>query len=63
MIRDERLTFDLDNLDGTVLVSNSEEFQVAVLSLFRLGVSIDFDAKVISVRLPVDLTLYIRRCQ
>ena len=57
------LTFDLDDLDGTVLVSDSEELQVAVLSLFRFRVSIDLDAEVLSVRLPVDLALSYKHSQ
>ena len=48
---------DLDDLDGAVLVAETEEFEVAVLRLLRLGVTVDLDAKVVAVRLPVDLAL------
>ena len=52
-----RRTLDLDDLDGAVLVAETEELEVAVLRLLRLGVTVDLDAKVVAVRLPVDLAL------
>lgn len=43
------LTFGLDDLYGDVLVSETEQFEVAVTSFTGLGVSVNFDTKVISV--------------
>ena len=54
-------TFDLDDLNGAVLVAETEELEVAVLRLLRLSVSVDLDAKEVSVRLPVDLALRAER--
>jgi hypothetical protein len=53
----ERRTLDFDNLNGNVLVSKTEEFEVAVTSFTGFGVTIDFDTEVVSVRLPVEFTL------
>lgn len=50
-------TLDLDDLHGTVLVTQTEELEVAVLRLLRLGVAVHLDAEVVPVRLPVDLGL------
>ena len=53
----EKLTFDLDDLDRDVLVAQPEQFEVAVTSFTRLGVTVDLDAEVVSVRLPVQFAL------
>jgi hypothetical protein len=45
--------FDLDDLDRDGLFSNSEDFEVAVSGLLRLGETVNLDAEVVAVVLPV----------
>lgn len=50
----------LDDLDGNILLTHSEQFQVAVCRLLCpgfSGVSVDLDTEVVSLVLPVEFTL------
>lgn len=41
--------FDFDDLNGTVLVPETEQFEIAVLCLLGLGVTVNLDAKIVSL--------------
>jgi hypothetical protein len=49
--------FDLNDLDGDGLFSDSEDFEVAVSGLLRLGETVNLDAEVVAVVLPMELAL------
>jgi hypothetical protein len=51
---------ELDNLNGIVLLTDTEDLEVAEDRLLRLGVAVDLDAEEIALVLPVELTLYDR---
>ncbi len=48
---------DLDDLDGNVLLAETEQLEVAVLGLASFGVAVDLDAQEVAVRLEVELAL------
>jgi hypothetical protein len=50
-------TFDFNHINGERLVSDPEQFKVAVGCLFRLCVPVNFYADIITVGLPVYLGL------
>jgi hypothetical protein len=56
----KKRTLQLDDLDGVILLSHSEDLEVAERRLLGLGVSVDLDAEEVSLVLPVELGLRVR---
>merc|ERR1712002_703286 len=49
--------FDFKCINRNILLCHSEQFQVVIHTLLTLGVTLDFHTQVITVLLPVHLTI------
>jgi hypothetical protein len=54
----EDSVLEFDNFDGVVLLPQSEDFKVAEDRLLGLGVTVDLDAKEVTLVLPVEFALH-----